>query len=66
MRMDLATTVSWREELETALDRLLGVVAGKRRAPRPTSPTVPRASGPQVPDPLRRISPQRRSRNAAH
>jgi hypothetical protein len=37
------------------------VVAGKRRAPRPTSPTVPRASGP-----LRRISRPRGSRNAAH
>jgi GNAT superfamily N-acetyltransferase len=47
MRMDLATTVSWREELETALDRLVGVVAGKRRAPQPTSPTVPRISRPR-------------------
>jgi GNAT superfamily N-acetyltransferase len=54
MRMDLATTISWREELETALDRLLGVVSGKRRAPRPTSPTVPRISRP------------RGSRSAAH
>jgi hypothetical protein len=57
MRMDLATTVSWREELETALDRLLGVVGGKRRA---TTPTVPRASRM-----LRQLSPRRRARNAA-
>jgi GNAT superfamily N-acetyltransferase len=56
MRMDLATTVSWREELETALDRLLGVVGGKRRA---TTPTVPRASRM-----LRQLSPRRRARNA--
>ena len=34
MRMDLATTVTWREELETALDRLLGVV-GASAGPRP-------------------------------
>jgi GNAT superfamily N-acetyltransferase len=61
MRMDLATTVSWREEFETALERLLGVVGGKRRAPRPTSPTVPRATGP-----LRRVSRPRGSRNEAH
>ncbi|HEY0904644.1 MAG TPA: GNAT family N-acetyltransferase [Marmoricola sp.] len=40
MRMDLSTTLSWREELETALDRLRGVVAGKQRAPRPTAPTA--------------------------
>ena len=61
MRMDLATTVSWREEFETALDRLLGVV-GKRRAPSPSAPTVPRAA-----DPLRvgRVSRRRGSRNAA-
>jgi GNAT superfamily N-acetyltransferase len=57
MRMDLATTVTWREELETALDRLLGVVGGKRRA---TTPTVPRASRMQ-----RQLSPRRRARNAA-
>jgi hypothetical protein len=66
MRMDLATTVSWREEFEAALDRLLGVVSGKRRAPRPTSPTVPRASGPHARGVLRRISRLRGSRNAAH
>jgi GNAT superfamily N-acetyltransferase len=57
MRMDLATTVSWREELETALDRLRGVVGGKRRA---TTPTVPRTSRMQ-----RQLSPRRRARNAA-
>jgi GNAT superfamily N-acetyltransferase len=66
MRMDLATTVSWREEFEAALDRLVGVVAGKRRAPRPTSPTVPRASGPHPRGMLERISRPRGSRNAAH
>jgi GNAT superfamily N-acetyltransferase len=59
MRMDLATTVSWREEFETALERLLGVVGGKRRAP--STPTVPRASRVQ-----RRVTPPRGSRNAAH
>jgi GNAT superfamily N-acetyltransferase len=58
MRMDLATTVSWREELETALDRLLGVVGGKRRAP--SAPTVPRASRAE-----RRVSPRPRARSAA-
>jgi GNAT superfamily N-acetyltransferase len=57
MRMDLATTVTWREELEAALERLLGVVGGKRRA---TTPTVPRASRMQ-----RQLSPRRRARNAA-
>jgi GNAT superfamily N-acetyltransferase len=57
MRMDLATTVTWREELETALDRLLGVVGGKRRA---ATPTVPRASRVQ-----RQVSPTRRARNGA-
>ncbi|MGY2876936.1 GNAT superfamily N-acetyltransferase [Marmoricola sp. URHA0025 HA25] len=66
MRMDLATTVSWREELETALDRLVGVVAGKRRAPRPTSPTVPRGTGPRPQAQLPRISRPRGSRSAAH
>ena len=60
MRMDLSTTISWREELETALERLLGVVGGKRRVPRPSTPTVPRVDGP-----LRRISRRRGWRNAA-
>ena len=41
MRMDLRTTVSWREEFETALDRLRGVVSGK---PQPVRP-VPRDLG---------------------
>jgi GNAT superfamily N-acetyltransferase len=45
MRMDLGTTLTWREEFETALDRLLGVVGAQRRVPRPTSPTVPRDTG---------------------
>jgi len=60
MRMDLSTTISWRGELETALERLLGVVGGKRRVPRPSTPTVPRVDGP-----LRRISRRRGWRNAA-
>lgn len=34
MRMDLRTTLSWREELETALGRLVGAVS-KRREPVP-------------------------------
>lgn len=60
MRMDLRTTVSWREEFEAAVERLLEVVAGKRRAPaRPTSPTVPRTG------PVRRISRPREWRNEA-
>jgi GNAT superfamily N-acetyltransferase len=60
MRMDLSTTVSWREEFEGAVERLLGVV-GKRRVPRPSTPTVPRAHAP-----VHRISPPRESRNGAH
>jgi GNAT superfamily N-acetyltransferase len=66
MRMDLSTTVSWREELETALERLLGVVGGKRRVPRPTTPTVPRATGSHPRRSLRRVSRPRESRNGAH
>jgi GNAT superfamily N-acetyltransferase len=61
MRMDLSTTISWREEFETALERLLGVVGAKRRVPRPSTPTVPRATGP-----ARRISRPRGWRNEAH
>jgi GNAT superfamily N-acetyltransferase len=60
MRMDLSTTVSWREEFEAAVERLLGVV-GKRRVPSPNSPTVPRATGP-----AHRVSRPRESRNGAH
>jgi GNAT superfamily N-acetyltransferase len=60
MRMDLSTTVSWREEFEGVLERLLGVVGGRRRAPRPSTPTVPRSG------PVRRISRPRGWRNAAH
>jgi GNAT superfamily N-acetyltransferase len=61
MRMDLSTTISWREEFETALERLLGVVGAKRRVPRPSTPTVPRATGP-----VRRVSRPRGWRNEAH
>jgi GNAT superfamily N-acetyltransferase len=60
MRMDLGTTVSWREEFEAALDRLLGVVAGKRRAPRPSTRPVSRTAR------LLRFSRPRGSRNGAH
>ena len=60
MRMDLGTTISWREEFETAVERLLGVV-GKRRVPRPTAPTVPRGGAP-----VRRVSRPRGPRSAAH
>lgn len=42
MRMDLRTTLTWREEFEVAVDRLLGVVTGKRPAPSPVHP-APRA-----------------------
>lgn len=59
MRMDLSTTVSWREEFEAAVERLLGVV-GKRRVPRPSTPTVPRVHAP-----VQRISRPRASRNGA-
>lgn len=61
MRMDLGTTISWREEFETALERLLGVVGAKRRVPRPSVPTTPRSSGP-----VRRVSRPRGWRNEAH
>jgi len=60
MRMDLSTTVSWREEFETALDRLRGVGGEQAVDARPTSPTVPRSGGV-----LRRISRPRGSQNAA-
>ncbi len=40
MRMDLSTALSWREELEMALERLRGAV-GKRRVP---SQSVPRGA----------------------
>jgi GNAT superfamily N-acetyltransferase len=42
MRMDLGTTLTWREEFEAAAERLLGVVTGKRPAPRPTHRLVQR------------------------
>lgn len=35
MRMDLKTTVSWKEELEAAAERLLGAVTGPVRRPVP-------------------------------
>lgn len=36
MRMDLRTTLTWREEFEAAAERLFAVVTKKRPAPRPT------------------------------
>ncbi len=44
MRMDLRTTLTWREEFETAVERLLGVVAGKRHPARPTPRSAPRVT----------------------
>ncbi len=35
MRMDLRTTLTWREEFETALAKLRGAVGAKASAPRP-------------------------------
>lgn len=43
MRMDLRTTLTWREEFELALDRLLSGVWG--RQPRPVQGGTPRAGG---------------------
>ncbi|MEI5673410.1 MULTISPECIES: GNAT family N-acetyltransferase [unclassified Nocardioides] len=43
MRMDLRTALTWREEVESALERLVGVV---RPAPKPMRPPTPsRVSG---------------------
>jgi len=44
MRMDLKTTVTWREEFETAIGRILGVVKrpSPHPAPRPSSRGVSR------------------------
>lgn len=44
MRMDLKTTVTWKEGFEAAAERLLGVV--KRPVPRPVPGPVPRNLGP--------------------
>lgn len=38
MRMDLRTTLTWREEFEVAVDRLLGAVT-KRPVPKPAHPS---------------------------
>jgi GNAT superfamily N-acetyltransferase len=54
MRMEMKSVLTWREEMETALSRLLGVVRPRRAAAAqrlgrfgPTSPPVPpRADGP--------------------
>ncbi len=55
MRMDLSTALTWREELEAALERLRGAV-GKRRVP---SQSVPRAGAtPRGADRVTRGSPR--------
>ncbi len=46
MRMDLRTTLTWREEFEAAAERLFGVVAGKRPAPSPAPRPAPRHADP--------------------
>jgi hypothetical protein len=38
MRMDLRTTVTWRTEVEAALERLVGAVRPVRPAPKTTGP----------------------------
>jgi hypothetical protein len=38
MRMDLRTTVTWRSEVEAALERLVGAVRPVRPAPKVTGP----------------------------
>jgi GNAT superfamily N-acetyltransferase len=45
MRLDLRTAISWRAEVEFALDRLLGAVRPEPvTQPAPTATTVPRAA----------------------
>ena len=46
MRLDLKTALTWREEMETALARLLGAVRGGR--PAPASPAAPRSATGEV------------------
>jgi GNAT superfamily N-acetyltransferase len=54
MRMDLKTTVTWRDEFETAAGRLLDAVKGPARqpAPRPAPRSSPRTISEE---PLRRV-----------
>lgn len=59
MRMDLATTLTWRGELEAALERLRGAV-GKRRVPRP----VPSESAHRHAEQVRRRRPSGGPRGA--
>lgn len=49
MRMDLRTTVTWREEFEAAAERLLGVVKAKRPSHRPAHRHVHRNVSPPSP-----------------
>ena len=53
MRMDLRTTVTWREEFEAAAEKILGVV--KRPARKPV-PQVPRTVRREISDPRPRQS----------
>lgn len=46
MRMDLRSALTWREEVESALERLVGVV---RPAPKPARPSTPSRVGGSVP-----------------
>ncbi len=50
MRMDLKTTVTWREEFEAAAEKILGVVKRPTHAPHP----APRVLGREVNGPRRR------------
>jgi hypothetical protein len=44
MRMDLRTAVSWRDEVEAALERLVGVIRPAPKSARATAPKATRAS----------------------
>lgn len=57
MRMDLRTTLTWREELESAAGRLLGVVTGQQ--PKPAARPVRRGADRAV---AGRITEERRPR----
>jgi predicted N-acetyltransferase YhbS len=50
LRLDLKTALSWREDVEVALERLLGSMAAPERALRPALATTP---GPDARRPAR-------------
>jgi GNAT superfamily N-acetyltransferase len=60
MRMDLRTTVTWREEFETAAGKLLGVVKRPARQPAPAPGGAPRNGS----DPAVGLRPAREPRAA--